>query len=191
MLRSARRARLEARTISKRRAFPRGEARAGAMDRMTYMPKELQKVVGTRPIRPDGVDKVTGQGQFRRRHGHARDAVGQGQTQPACSRPHHVDQYREGAGTPRRQGRRYLGRLPADPVGGSLCRRRADEFPRPVAQLHGARQGALRRPRGGCGRRDLAGDRRGGLRADRGQLSRAAARHRRRRGDEARRTVIA
>src|SRR5215471_19100955 len=25
---------------------------------MTYMPKELQKVVGTRPIRPDGVDKA-------------------------------------------------------------------------------------------------------------------------------------
>src|ERR1700755_1236137 len=31
---------------------------------MTYMPKELQKVVGTRPIRPDGVDKVTGRAQF-------------------------------------------------------------------------------------------------------------------------------
>ncbi len=33
--------------------------------------------------------------------------------------------------------------FPADRIGGSLCRRRADEFPRPVAQLHGARQGAL------------------------------------------------
>src|SRR6201987_1448174 len=32
---------------------------------MTYMPKELQKVVGTRPIRPDGVDKVTGRANFR------------------------------------------------------------------------------------------------------------------------------
>src|SRR5205807_59074 len=31
---------------------------------MTYMPKELQKVVGTRPIRPDGVDKVTGKANF-------------------------------------------------------------------------------------------------------------------------------
>src|SRR5438874_8421032 len=31
---------------------------------MTYMPKELQKVVGTRPVRPDGVDKVTGRAQF-------------------------------------------------------------------------------------------------------------------------------
>src|SRR5260370_3325301 len=31
---------------------------------MTYMPKELQKIVGTRPIRPDGVDKVTGKANF-------------------------------------------------------------------------------------------------------------------------------
>src|SRR5467141_3090028 len=31
---------------------------------MTYMPKELQKVVGSRPIRPDGVDKVTGRANF-------------------------------------------------------------------------------------------------------------------------------
>src|ERR1700726_3105155 len=31
---------------------------------MTYMPKELQKVVGTRPIRPDGVDKVIGRATF-------------------------------------------------------------------------------------------------------------------------------
>src|SRR6267143_6019065 len=31
---------------------------------MTYMPKELQKVVVTRPIRPDGVDKVTGRANF-------------------------------------------------------------------------------------------------------------------------------
>src|SRR3954451_18204341 len=31
---------------------------------MTYMPKELQKVLGTRPIRPDGVDKVTGRANF-------------------------------------------------------------------------------------------------------------------------------
>src|SRR3974377_1446209 len=31
---------------------------------MTYMPKEFQKVIGTRPIRPDGVDKVTGKANF-------------------------------------------------------------------------------------------------------------------------------
>ncbi|HJU18668.1 MAG TPA: xanthine dehydrogenase family protein molybdopterin-binding subunit [Stellaceae bacterium] len=31
---------------------------------MTYIAKENQKVVGTRPIRPDGVDKVTGRAAF-------------------------------------------------------------------------------------------------------------------------------
>src|SRR6201987_4824919 len=31
---------------------------------MKYMPKELQKVVGPPPIRPDGVDKVTGRANF-------------------------------------------------------------------------------------------------------------------------------
>jgi CO/xanthine dehydrogenase Mo-binding subunit len=31
---------------------------------MTYIAKEQQKVVGTRPIRPDGVDKVTGRAAF-------------------------------------------------------------------------------------------------------------------------------
>jgi len=31
---------------------------------MTYISKEFQKVVGTRPIRPDGVDKVTGRANF-------------------------------------------------------------------------------------------------------------------------------
>ena len=31
---------------------------------MTFIAKEFQKVVGTRPIRPDGVDKVTGRANF-------------------------------------------------------------------------------------------------------------------------------
>ena len=117
--------------------------------------------------------------------------MGQGQAQPARPRPYHGDPHRKGPGIARRQSRADLGGLPADPVGGSLRRRGADELPRPVAQLHGARQGSLRRPRGGRGRRDLAGDRRGGLRADPGRLPRTAARHRRRRGDEARRAAVA
>src|SRR5204863_2326596 len=41
-----------------------GATREQEKVRMTYMPKELQKVVGTRPIRPDGVDKVTGRANF-------------------------------------------------------------------------------------------------------------------------------
>src|SRR5579864_3783622 len=31
---------------------------------MTFIAKEFQKIVGTRPIRPDGVDKVTGRANF-------------------------------------------------------------------------------------------------------------------------------
>ena len=31
---------------------------------MTYLDKDALKVVGTRPIRPDGVDKVTGRANF-------------------------------------------------------------------------------------------------------------------------------
>src|SRR5580658_10941937 len=31
---------------------------------MAFIPKEQQKIVGTRPIRPDGVDKVTGRANF-------------------------------------------------------------------------------------------------------------------------------
>ncbi|TMJ48285.1 MAG: xanthine dehydrogenase family protein molybdopterin-binding subunit, partial [Alphaproteobacteria bacterium] len=31
---------------------------------MSYLDKDLLKVVGTRPIRPDGVDKVTGRANF-------------------------------------------------------------------------------------------------------------------------------
>jgi CO/xanthine dehydrogenase Mo-binding subunit len=31
---------------------------------MSYLEKDSLKVVGTRPIRPDGVDKVTGRANF-------------------------------------------------------------------------------------------------------------------------------
>jgi len=33
-------------------------------DKMSYLEQESLKVVGTRPIRPDGVDKVTGRDNF-------------------------------------------------------------------------------------------------------------------------------
>ena len=73
------------------------------------------------------------------------------------------------------QGGGHRRRFPGHPVGGGVRRRRADELPRPVAQLHGARQGAVRRPRGRRGRRDLAGDRRRGARPDRREVRGAAA----------------
>ena len=63
-------------------------------------------------------------------------------------------------------------------------RREAGEPPRPGAQLHGARQGAVRGPRRRRGRRhQRRRSPRQALDADRGRLRGAAARHRRRRGD--------
>ena len=62
------------------------------------------------------------------------------------------------------------------------------ELQRHGAQRHGAREGAVRRPRGRRGRRDQRRrSPREALRADQGRLRGAAARHRRRRGDAARR----
>ncbi len=112
--------------------------------------------------------------------------MGQGQAQPARPCADHVDQPRQGAEAARCQGHRHRRGFSADRVGGSVCRRRTDELPRPVAQLHGAGAGALRRPCGGRGCRHLGRDRRRSVRADRDRLPRIAARHRRRRRDEAR-----
>src|ERR1700730_4651020 len=51
-----------------RQDHPRGARRrrghAGGGSAMSYLDKETLKVVGTRPIRPDGVDKVTGRANF-------------------------------------------------------------------------------------------------------------------------------
>ena len=119
---------------------------------MNYVPSDL-KVVGTRPVRPDGVDKVTGRAQF------GADMVMPGMLWGKVKRSPHaharivsIDASKalKPAG---REGRRHRRRFPRHPVGGSVRRRRSDEFPRPVAQLHGARQGAVRRPRGGRGGR--------------------------------------
>ncbi len=121
--------------------------------------------------------------QFRRRQGGAGHASRQDQAQPACPRPRPPRQSRQGAGIARGQGGGDRCRFPGDPLGGSLCRRRPDELPRPVAQRHGAGQGALRRPcrcRRGCPLADNRG-RCGGV--DRGRVRGAAARHRCRSGD--------
>src|SRR6516225_10706237 len=47
---------------SRRARRRRGHARGGRI--MSYLEKESLKIVGTRPIRPDGVDKVTGRANF-------------------------------------------------------------------------------------------------------------------------------
>ena len=121
----------------------------------------------------------------RRRPG---DAGHAGRPHPALAprpRAHPLDRYREGGGAARRQGRGDLRGLPGAEI--RVCRpgtRRA-EFLAHDAQHHGAREGALRGPCGGRRGGDQQGDRRRGAVADRGRLRGAAARHRRRRGDEA------
>ena len=109
---------------------------------MNYVGTDL-KVVGTRPVRPDGVDKVTGRAMFgadmvlpgmlwgkvkRSPHAHAR--IVSIDTSKALKLPgvHAVITADD---------------LPEHRVGRGVRRRRADELPRPVAQLHGARQGAV------------------------------------------------
>ena len=110
---------------------------------MTYMPKELQKVVGTRPIRPDGVDKVTGRANF------GADMTMPGMLWGKVKRSPHAHarimsiNIDKALKLPGVKAIVTAADFPPHRVGGSLCRRRADEFPRPVAQLPGARQGAL------------------------------------------------
>ena len=109
---------------------------------MNYVGTDL-RVVGTRPVRPDGVDKVTGRAHVRRGHGDARHAVGQGEALAARACAHRVDRCVEGAEAAGRAGGGHRRRLPRHPVGRGVRRRGADELPRPLAQLHGARQGAV------------------------------------------------
>ena len=118
---------------------------------MTYIAKEFQKVVGTRPIRPDGVDKVTGRANF------GADMVMPGMLWGKVKRSPHAHarilsiNTEKALALPGVKAVITCGGFPADRVGRSVCRRRADELPRPVAQLHGARQGcsmtAMRSPR--------------------------------------------
>ena len=143
-------------------------------------------VVGTRPIRPDGVGKVTGRDRF------GADMAMPGQLTGLVLRSPHAHariksiRTSKGRGACRRQGGGDGGRPVGDPLGRGLRRRGADELPRPLRQHAGAPQGALRRPRRGRRGRDLGSDRPGGLGPDRGGLRDPAPRHRCRRRHEGR-----
>ena len=104
-------------------------------------------VVGTRPLRPDGIDKVTGRARF-----------GADRPRPACSSARSC-----AARTPMRgSDDRHLAR----PRSCRASRRSSprDDFPDltdgdrgccdMLEKLHGAREGAVRRPCGGGGRGD-------------------------------------
>ena len=109
---------------------------------MNYVGTDL-RVVGTRPVRPDGVDKVTGRAQF------GADMVMPGMLWGKVKRSPHAHarivsiDAQQGAEAAGREGGGHRRGLPGHPVGRGVRRRGADELPRPVAQLHGARQGAV------------------------------------------------
>ena len=66
------------------------------------------RVIGTRPIRHDGVDKVTGRAKYGADYAFPGHAVRQGAAQPLCSRKHQIDQIRQGAQDAGGQGDRHL-----------------------------------------------------------------------------------
>ena len=53
-------------------------------------------VVGTRPVRPDGAEKVTGRGAIRRGPEPARSAPRQDTAQPSFTRQNQVDRHQRG-----------------------------------------------------------------------------------------------
>ena len=64
------------------------------------------------PVRPDGVDKVTGRARFGADLQLARHAGRQGPAQPACARQDPLDRHEQGRGAAGRQGGRHARRLP-------------------------------------------------------------------------------
>ncbi len=128
---------------------------------------------------------------LRRRHLAARHAGRQGAAQPAAPRPPQVDRHRQGRGAAGGQGGDHPRRLPGSALGVRAGRRDAGQLPRHGAQRPGAREGAVRRPRGRGGGGDQREDRQGSAQADRGRVRAAAARDRRGRGDGRRRAAAA
>ena len=116
---------------------------------------EEYKVVGKRPIRHDGYDKVTGKGPLWGRHSASGDAGRQGAQEPSPARKDRIDRHQQGRGPPRRTGRRQLQRH-----GCSRERRSQDVLgprprPQPSERQHiGQGQGPVQGTRGrrGCGR---------------------------------------
>ena len=70
------------------------------------------KVIGTRPIRPDGADKVTGRAQFGADVQVYGDAARPRVAQPAGPRPHHQHRHEAGRGVGWREGSRQGEDLP-------------------------------------------------------------------------------
>src|SRR6516165_4832688 len=115
------------------------------------------KWVGTRPVRPDGVPKVTGRALYGADLAMPGMLVGRVLRSPHA---HALDRYFEGGRAARRQGRGDRRGLPGAEV--RVCRpgtRRAELLAHDP-QHHGARKGPLRGPRGRRGGGDQQGHRR-------------------------------
>ena len=156
---------------------------------MTFIAKEFQKVVGTRPIRPDGVDKVTGRANF------GADMVMPGMLWAKVKRSPHAHA--------RIMSINVEKALALPGVKAVVI---AEDFPPIASEEAFVGEGPMnfRDLSRNCMARDkvlydghavaavaatspaIAEE---ALRSDRGRISRAAARHRCRRGDEARRAA--
>ena len=65
---------------------------------MNYIDSNLKVFVGTRPIRPDGTDKVTGRAVFARRYARFGHVVGQNPPLAARPCPDRIDRHLESRG---------------------------------------------------------------------------------------------
>ena len=145
------------------------------------------KVIGTRPIRHDGVDKVTGRAKYGADYAFPGMLHGKVLRSPHAHAEYQIDQYRQGAEAPRRQGDRHRRGPARGREQARAGRRDGDQPDVPVDEHPGARQGALRRPCDRRRRRDQSAYRRGSAAPDRSRVRSAAAGDDRRRRDEARR----
>ena len=132
---------------------------------MNYVDSTISRSSAPRPVRPDGVDKVTGRAQFGADMVLPGMLVGQGLRSPhAHARIKSIDTSKA-LSAARREGGRHRA-----PTSRRSRHEEASSAKAPMnfrdlsRNMHGARQGAVRGPRGGRGRRDLAGDRRRGAR---------------------------
>ena len=145
------------------------------------------KWVGSRPVRPDGVDKVTGRGPIRGGPFAARDARRGDPPQPPRPRPHPVHRHFPGRGPSRGEGGHHVGRSPRPPVGVRRPRAGPAQLRAYDPERHGAREGALRGSLGGGGGGHHEGRRGGSALPHRHRLRGSTACHRRRGGDASRR----
>ena len=89
--------------------------------------------VGTRPVRPDGVDKVTGKAIYGTDHRRRRHAARRDPAQPASACADQVDRYQKGRGAARGQGRGNRRGFPDAGVAGGGAGRNVGQYQQHIA----------------------------------------------------------